>query len=61
MEIQLDPKTLTLVTSLEADLNKAIHEALTLWLKKKVIVCPITNQFCMHGHGPCNDCSITEK
>jgi hypothetical protein len=59
MEIQLNPKLLSLVTSLETDLNKAINEALDLWLKKRVIICPITNQFCERGHGPCNDCSVT--
>jgi len=60
MEVQLNPKILKLVTSLETDLNKAIHEALNLWLKKRLIVCPITNQFCERGHGSCNDCPVME-
>jgi len=59
-EIQLNPKTLSLVTSLEADLNKAISEALDLWLKNRVTVCPITNKFCDRGHGQCNDCAGTK-
>ena len=35
MEIQVDSKVLHLVTSLEIDINKAVKEALTLWLKQK--------------------------
>ena len=61
MEIQVDSKVLHLVTSLKIDLNKAINEALTLWLKQKIIVCPITNQFCTFPAGPCNDCSVSQK
>ena len=58
MEIQLDPKILNLVKSLETDLSKAIHEALNLWLKKRLIICPVTNKFCEHGKSSCNDCSV---
>ena len=61
MEIQVDPKILDLIASLEKDLTKAINEALTLWLKKRIIVCPITNQFCKFIDGSCNDCSVAKK
>lgn len=61
MEIQLDPKILDLVTSLEKDLPKAINESLTLWLRKRLLVCPITNQFCKFNNGSCNDCAVTKK
>ena len=61
MEVLLDPKILYLVSSLEKDLPKAINEALTLWLKKRIIVCPITNHFCKIINGSCNDCSVAKK
>ena len=61
MEIQVDSEILNLVSSLEKDLNSAINEALTLWLKRKIIVCPITNQFCKFPSHPCNDCSLSMK
>jgi hypothetical protein len=61
MEIQLDSKIYSLVTSLEKDLNKAVHEALTLWLKERLLVCPITNQLCEFQLGQCNDCPVTKK
>lgn len=61
MDIQIDTKILTLVSSLEADLAKAVNEGLTLWLKKRLIVCPITKQFCELPNTPCNDCFLTRK
>ena len=61
MDIRLDSKILNLVTSLETDLTKAINEALTMWLKERLLVCPMTNQFCKYPEGPCNDCSLTKK
>jgi len=61
MEIQVDSKILNLIASLETDLNKVIKEALTLWLKERIIICPISGQFCKHDDGPCNDCSVATK
>jgi hypothetical protein len=61
MEVQLDSKILNLVASVETDLNKAINEALNLWLKRRIIICPITNQFCKFPNMPCNVCSISKK
>jgi len=61
VDIRLDSKILNLVTSLETDLTKAINEALTMWLKERLLVCPMTNQFCKYPEGPCNDCSLTKK
>ena len=61
MEIKVDPNILDLIASLEKDLQKAINEALTLWLRKRLIVCPITNQFCKFVDGSCNDCSVTKE
>jgi hypothetical protein len=61
MYVKLEPKILNLVASLEADLAKAVHEALTLWLKERLPVCPLTNQFCEFNEGPCNDCPVAKK
>jgi hypothetical protein len=61
MEIQLNPKILKLVTSLETNVTKAINEALKLWLKEKMACCPITNQFCIHSNEPCNDCTVLKE
>lgn len=56
MEIKVDKKLLRLVSKFEKDSNKAMSEAIILWLKKKVITCPITNQFCEEINRSCNDC-----
>jgi hypothetical protein len=61
MEIQLDSKILSLAASLEIDLTKVINEALTIWLKKRLPVCPITKQFCEYPKGSCNDCPMAGK
>ena len=61
MEIQLDSKIVRLVTLLEIDMTKAINEALTMWLKKRLPVCPITNHLCEYPQGQCNDCPIAQK
>jgi len=44
MELTLDSQLINLVSSLEKDLTKVIHEALALWLKERLTVCPITKQ-----------------
>jgi len=61
MEIQLDSKIVKLVTLLEIDITMAINEALTIWLKKRLPVCPITNLLCEYPQGSCNHCPIAEK
>jgi hypothetical protein len=61
MEIQLDSSVVNLVALVEKDLSKAINEALNLWLKQKIIVCPITNKFCKFPNGTCNECPISQK
>jgi len=61
MEIQLDSKIVKLVTLLEIDITMAINEALTMWLKKRLPVCPITNQLCEYPQGSCNHCHIAKK
>jgi hypothetical protein len=61
MEIRVNPKILKLVTSLETNVTKAINEALNLWLREKITICPITNQFCIRNNEPCNDCPIFKE
>ena len=60
MEIDIDSKILTLVSSIESDLKKAVDEGLFLWLKTKLTVCPITNEFCVSPNTPCNNCSLSK-
>lgn len=60
VSIQVSPKLLDLATSVEKDVTKAVNEALQLWLKKKIVTCPITNRFCINPNQPCNDCEITK-
>ena len=61
MDVQLDPKLLRLVATLEEDISKAMSEALTLWLKEKVPICPITERFCENLKGSCNDCTVARS
>jgi hypothetical protein len=61
MKVQLESKIVNLIKPLEKDLTKVVHEALNLWLKKRLTVCPITNQFCINPNRPCNDCALTKK
>ena len=60
MKVQLDSNVLSLVTSVESDVNKAVHEALNLWLKERLTVCPITHEFCVNPNSPCNDCNLAK-
>jgi hypothetical protein len=46
---------------MEKDVSKAICEALDLWLKEKIITCPITNKLCVNMNQPCNNCEIARK
>ena len=61
MDVQLEPKLLRLVAAFEEDMSKAISEALTLWLKEKVPICPITESFCENLEGSCNDCTVARS
>jgi len=60
MEIDIDSKILTLVSSIESDLKKAVDEGLFLWLKTRLNVCPITEDFCASSNNSCNDCSLSK-
>lgn len=61
VKIQLESNIVNRITLLEKDVTKAVHEALNLWLKERLTVCPITDQFCINPNTPCNDCSLTKK
>jgi hypothetical protein len=59
MEVQIEPNLLSHILEVEKDISKAISEALNLWLKEKVLTCPITNNFCVTPAISCNACSLT--
>jgi hypothetical protein len=59
IEVQVNPKLLRLATNVDKDVSKVLNEALHLWLKRKFIICPVTNPFCTYT-GPCNDCDISK-
>jgi len=60
MEIDIDSRILTLVSSIESDLKKAVDEGLFLWLKTRLTICPITNDFCQSPNTSCNDCRLSK-
>ena len=61
LKIQVNSQLLHLATTVEKDVAKAVNEALHLWLKKKIITCPITNSFCTNVNGTCNECEVTKR
>jgi len=61
MEVNVDPKLLELVESLDENMVKAVNEGLTLWLKEKLNTCPLTNKFCTNNKNPCNECNTFTK
>ena len=61
MEVSVDPVLLELVESIDENIFKAVNEGLTLWLKQKLAMCPITKKFCTNGQNPCNDCSTFDR
>ncbi len=61
MDIEVNPELLRLVATVEKDLPKVIHEALSLWLKKKIPACPLTKSYCINPNGPCNECPIPKR
>jgi hypothetical protein len=61
VNIQVNSKLLQLATSVEKDVSKVVNEALYLWLKKQIIICPVTNGFCININGPCNECDIARN
>lgn len=61
MKIQIDPKLLSLVTTVDSDISRVMSEALGLWLKEKLPKCPLTESFCENLQGSCNNCAIANK
>lgn len=60
MQTLVDPKLLELTQSIEKDFNKVINEAINLWLKEKILTCPITQKFCKNQQISCNECDTFE-
>ncbi len=61
MEVNIDPELLRLIATLEEDISKVVQQALTLWLKKRILTCPITNRFCIDRSKSCNECAIAKN
>ena len=61
MDVQIDPKLLSLVTTVDNDISKVMSEALDLWLTEKLPKCPITEGFCENLQGSCNNCPVTNE
>jgi hypothetical protein len=61
VNVQVNSKLLDLAASVEKDVSNVLNEALHLWLKKKIITCPITGRFCININEPCNNCDITKR
>ena len=59
MDVQIDPKLLSLAATVESDITRVMSEALDLWLKARVPKCPITDSFCENLRGSCNNCPVT--
>jgi hypothetical protein len=56
MQVDADPKLIKLVESVGENIIIAVNEGLNLWLKQKLITCPITKKFCTNNLNPCNEC-----
>lgn len=56
MDIRIEPEILRLIRTVENDISKVVSEALHLWLKEKILICPITEGFCENLQGSCNNC-----
>ena len=61
MEIQIEPRLLRIIATIDGDFSKVVSEALNLWLRGKILTCPISNDFCANLRGPCNDCFIMNR
>lgn len=61
MDVQIDPKLLSLVEAVESDISRVVSEALDLWLKEKLPKCPITGTFCENVQGSCNNCPVANE
>lgn len=61
MEIEINPELLRLITALEEDISKVVQQALTQWLKERMLTCPITKTFCVNINKSCNECTIAKN
>ena len=58
ISFQIDSRRLKILTAIDSDVCKVVSEALDMWLEKRALNCPITNNFC-ENNGPCNDCPVS--
>lgn len=61
MEIEIDPKLLRLISTFEVDISEVVKQALTLWLRERILICPITKRFCVNMNVSCNECAIAKS
>jgi hypothetical protein len=60
MQTLVDPQLLELIQSVEKDVSKVINEAINLWLKEKILTCPLSENFCKNPQIACNECDNLE-
>lgn len=58
LEIHINSMIVDRVTLVEKNLSKAVNEALNLWLKEKISLCPTTKEFCINTSDSCKGCKI---
>ena len=61
MEVNVEKGLLNLIASVEKDISKVIPEALHLWLKQRIPICPITENLCINIKGSCNNCQLINE
>ncbi|MGD8546044.1 MAG: hypothetical protein PVH12_07710 [Candidatus Bathyarchaeota archaeon] len=61
MEIEIDPQLLRLISTFEVDISEVVKQALTLWLRERILTCPITKRFCVNINESCNKCTIAKS
>ena len=58
LKIQINSIIVDQVTLVEKNFSKAVNEALNLWLKEKISICPTTKEFCINPSDSCKGCKI---
>jgi hypothetical protein len=61
LEIHLDSDVVDRVFLVEKNISKAVNEALNLWLKERISMCPITKDFCINPCDSCKGCDIISQ
>jgi hypothetical protein len=59
--VNISKKLLNLTKYLDLDFQDIVNKALEEYLRKRLIICPVTKLFCCNPNIPCNDCDITKN